>query len=209
MLFNAAHIFAVAGFTDAKLVSISVALVQFFGTGLACLVVDKTGRRILLWTNAILMCVSLLALGVYFEIYIPPEKAAQASSLLGSISHSVPAEKISWLSILCLILFNLGFSLAWGPIPWLVMSEIFPLRARGPASSFATLCNWTMAFVVTKTFEDLQSALTDAGVYWFYAGWCFLGFAVVYFFLPETKGKTLEEIEAMFDKKKASYEPVD
>ena len=190
VLFNAAHIFAIAGFSNGKLVSIAVGLVQFVGTGLACLLMDKAGRRILLWTTALGMCVSLLALGVYFEIYIPPAtdggSASDTVSLLGSISHSVPAKTISWLSILCIVLFNLIFALAWGPVPWLVMSEIFPLRARGPASSFATLANWTLAFVVTKTYDSMADTLTIQGVYWFYAGCCFVGFifvCVLYFYV--------------------------
>ena len=212
MLFNAAHIFAIAGFTQGKLVTIAVGAVQFVGTALACLLMDKAGRRILLWTTALGMCVSLLVLGIYFEIYIPPKDSGSASdtvSLLGSISHSVPAKSISWLSILCLVLFNLIFALAWGPVPWLVMSEIFPLRVRGPASSFATMANWTLAFIVTKTYESMASALTIQGVYWFYAGCCFLGFIFVYLLLPETKGKTLEEIEALFDKDRQSYHEIE
>lgn len=211
MLFNAAHIFAIAGFPNGKLVTIAVGLVQFVGTGLACLLMDRAGRRILLWTTALGMCVSLVALGVYFEIYIPPKDGSSASdtvSLLGSISHTVPAKQISWLSILSIVLFNLIFSLAWGPVPWLVMSEIFPLRARGPASSFATMANWTLAFVVTKTYDSMVKAVTIQGAYWFYAGSCFLGFIFVYLLMPETKGKTLEEIEAIFDKDRMHYEQI-
>ena len=211
VLFNAAGIFAVAGFKDSKLVSISVGLIQFVGTALAILVVDRAGRRILLLTMAIGMCIPLVGLGVYFEIYIPKNEtsSSDAVSLVGSISHSVEASKISWLSILCIVLFNLAFSLAWGPVPWLVMSEIFPLRARGPASSLATLSNWLFAFIVTKTFDSLQESLTAQGAYWFFGGWCFLGFVFVFFLMPETKGKTLEEIEAMFDKGRRSYQPID
>ena len=212
VLFNAAHIFSIAGFSNGKLVTIAVGLVQFVGTGLACLLMDRAGRRILLWTTALGMGVSLLALGVYFEIYIPPPtdkgSASDTVSLLGSISHSVPAKSISWLSILCIVLFNLIFALAWGPVPWLVMSEIFPLRARGPASSFATLVNWTLAFVVTKTYDSMAHTLTIQGVYWFYAGFCFAAFIFVYLLMPETKGKTLEEIEAIFDKNKKDYQQI-
>ena len=209
MLFNAASIFGTAGFSNGKLASIAVGLVQFVGTGLACLLMDKAGRRILLLTTALGMGVALITLGVYFQIYIPPattppptdgDSVSDTVSLLGSISHSVPAKSISWLSILCIVLFNLMFALAWGPVPWLVMSEIFPLRARGPASSFATLTNWTMAFIVTMTFKSMVAVFTNQGVYWFYAGFCLAGFIFVYFLMPETKGKTLEEIEAMFDR---------
>ena len=213
VLFNAANIFKTAGFEDGKVVTICVGAVQFVGTALACLVMDKAGRRILLWTMAIGMCLTLAVLGLYFEIYIPRKGDSSSTgdvvSLLGSISHSVPAKKISWLSIVCIVLFNLFFSLAWGPVPWLVMSEIFPLRARGPASSFATMANWLLAFIVTKTYDSMIATLSVQGTYWFFGGCCFLGFLFVYILMPETKGKTLEEIEAMFDKGKHSYEQID
>ena len=187
VIFNAATIFEDAGFTDSKLVTISVGLIQFVGTGLACLIMDKAGRRILLLIMAVGMCVTLVGLGFYFEA----------------------ASKILWLSILCIVLFNLSYSVAWGPVPWLVMSEIFPLRARGPASSIATLSNWLLAFIVTKTFPTMQARLTVPGTYWFFGGWCFLGFVFVYFLLPETKGKPLEEIEALFVKTKHSYQQIE
>ena len=213
VLFNAASIFNVAGFNDAKLVSISLALIQFVGTALACLLMDRAGRRILLWTMALGMGITLAGLGFYFEIYIPPKTdstpASDTVSLLGSIHNSVEASKISWLSILCLVLFNLAFALAWGPIPWLVMSEIFPLKARGPASSLATLSNWLLAFVVTKTYSSLALKLTIQGTFWFYSGCSLLGFVFVFFVMPETKGKTLEEIEAMFNKGGHAYQPID
>ncbi|XP_015755068.1 PREDICTED: solute carrier family 2, facilitated glucose transporter member 8-like [Acropora digitifera] len=210
VIFNAASIFKDAGFDKAKLVSISVGLIQFVGTALACLLMDRAGRRILLWTMALAMCITLAGLGLYFEIYKAPNgtdstPASDTVSLVGSISHSVQASKISWLSILCLVLFNLAYAVAWGPIPWLVMSEIFPLKARGPASSLATLSNWLLAFVITKTYNSLVSGLTIQGTFWFYSGFSLLGFVFVFFVVPETKGKTLEEIEAMFHTGKHAY----
>ena len=210
VIFNAASIFKDAGFDKAKLVSISVGLIQFVGTALACLLMDRAGRRILLWTMALAMCITLAGLGFYFEIYKAPNgtdstPASDTVSLLGSKSHSVQASKISWLSILCLVLFNLAYAVAWGPIPWLVMSEIFPLKARGPASSLATLSNWLLAFVITKTYNSLVSGLTIQGTFWFYSGFSLLGFVFVVFVVPETKGKTLEEIEAMFHTGKHAY----
>ena len=214
VLFNAASIFKDAGFDNGKVVSISGGLIQFVGTALACLLMDRAGRRILLWTMALGMCITLAGLGFYFEIYIPPNgtdstRASDTVSLLGSIHNSVEASKISWLSILCLVLFNLAFALAWGPIPWLVMSEIFPLKARGPASSLATLSNWLLSFVVTKTYSSLALKLTIQGTFWFYSGCSLLGFVFVFFVMPETKGKTLEEIEAMFNKGGHAYQPID
>ncbi|XP_067045663.1 solute carrier family 2, facilitated glucose transporter member 8-like [Acropora muricata] len=209
VIFNAASIFKDAGFNKATLVSISVGLIQFIGTALACLLMDRAGRRILLWTMALGMCVTLAGLGFYFEIYIPAKTdstpASDTVSLLGSIHRSVEASKISWLSILCLVLFNLAFALAWGPIPWLVMSEIFPLKARGSASSLATLSSSLFVFVAIKTYNSLVSGLTIQGTFWFYSGFSLLGFVFVFFVVPETKGKTLEEIEAMFHIGKHAY----
>ena len=114
MLFNAVNIFGTEGFSNGKLVPITVGLVQFVGTGLICLIMDKAGLRILLLTTALRMCASLLALGVYFEIYIPSASPANGSlangtvSLLGSASHFVPAKTISWLFILSIVLFFLA-----------------------------------------------------------------------------------------------------
>ena len=209
VLFNAASIFAVAGFKDGKLVSISVGLVQFVGTALACLIMDRAGRRILLLVMAVGMVVTLAGLGLYFEIYIQPHGDKAPSVALGSISHSVEASKISWLSILCIIVFFLCFSLAWGPVPWLVTSEIFPLRARGPACSVAAIANWLFAFIVTYFFENMQESLTIQGTYWFFGGCSLLAFVFVYLLMPETKGKSLEEIEALFGIDKSSYDVID
>lgn len=201
----------VAGFKNGKLVSISVGLIRLLGGALACLIMDKAGRRIPLLTMAIGMCISLLLLGFYFEIYIPPPDSSSSSntvSLLGSISHSIPASKINWLSIVCVILFNLFFCLAWGPVPWLVMSELFPMRARGPAVCMTAMANWLFIFIVTKLYDPMQSSISIQGTFWFYGGCMFLAFVFVYKLVPETKGKTLEEIESLFKPHKNSYMPI-
>lgn len=57
----------------------------------------------------------------------------------------------------------LGFALGWGPIPWLIMSEVFPVKARGFASAVCVLTNWSMAFLVTKTFQDMMVGLNSWG----------------------------------------------
>ena len=179
VLFNAADIFSKAGLSNPKLASFPVSIVQLVGTLMACFLVDRIGRRVLLWTNALGMATSLIGLGVYFEIY-------------------KTTEAISWLSILTAVLFSFFFSLAWGPVPWVVMAEFIPLRARGVGTSVAALTNWVLVFVVTKTYVTLEEAFGNQGVCWFYAGWCCVAFIFVVLFLPETKGRTLEEIEFSF-----------
>lgn len=179
MMFNAADIFSKAGLSNPKLASSPVSIVQLLGTILTCFLVDRIGRRILLWANALGMAVSLVGLGIYFQIY-------QTTTT------------ITWLSILTSVLFSFFFSLAWGPVPWVVMSEIIPLRARGVGTSLATMTCWVMFFIVTKTYVSLESAFGNQGVCWFYAGWCCAAFVIVVLFVPETKGRTLEDIESSF-----------
>ena len=193
VLFNAAAIFKIAGFSDEKLVSFIIVFAQLIGKTAACFLVDRVGRRVLLLTASFGMTMSLLALGMYFQVFS---------------GHSVPADKISWLSILSVVVLGLTFSFAWGPMPWLVISEIFPLRVRGLACSFASIVFWATLFTVTKTYRYLTEALSIQGVYWLYAGFCFIGFVFVYLILPETKGKTLEEIEAIFEQEKNQYERI-
>ena len=213
VLFNAANVFKVAGITNEKLVAISVGISQLLGNILSCLLVDKIGRRKLLLTSALAMCVSLIALGVFFEIYIPPIEsgpARDADAFPGSTSFSVLAKEISWFPTSSIFLFNLMFAFAWGPLPWVLISEINPLRARGFACSFATIVYGVTQFVVTKTYHSMATAFTIQGVYWVYASFCLLGFMFVYLLLPETKGKTLEEIEDLFDRSvRQAYERIE
>ena len=179
MIFNAADIFSKAGLNDPKLASFPIAIVQLVGNMMAFFLVDRIGRRILLWTNALGMAASLIGLGIYFQIY---------ETTTG----------ISWLSILTSVMFTFFFSLAWGPVPFLVMAEIIPLRARGVGTSLSSIFFWLSLFLVTKTYAPLESAIGNQGVCWFYAGLCFAAFVIVVLFIPETKGKTLEEIESIF-----------
>ena len=105
---------------------------------------------------------------------------------------------LSWLSLTSLIVYITAYNLGWGPIPWLVMAEIFPARAKGLASGIATTVNWSCAFLVTKEFHDLQGAIHSYGTFWLFGSVCFVSMAFVGFFVPETKGRSLVEIERIF-----------
>ena len=81
------------------------------------------------------------------------------------------------------------------PITWVVLSEIFPNRVRGVAMSIATLSLWIASFVLTFSFPILNDALGSYGTFWLYSAICMIGFLFIKSKLPETKGKSLEEIE--------------
>jgi MFS family permease len=89
-----------------------------------------------------------------------------------------------------------------GPIIWVILSEIFPNRIRGAAMALATFALWTACFVLTYTFPLLNKSLGAAGTFWVYSGVCLSGFVFILLKLPETKGKSLEEIEKILFKNK-------
>ena len=97
------------------------------------------------------------------------------------------------------MLYVCFFAIGLGPLPWLVGSEIFLSSVRGLAMSVATVVNWTSAFIVTATFRLMQDALGAHGVFWFYACVALAGAAFVQALLPETRGKSLDEIERLFE----------
>ena len=167
-----------AGFSDANVAAIAIGIVQFLGTGISCLIVDKLGRRFLLMYPTLVMCISMIILG--------------ASRYFDTFPRSV--------TLICLCCFIIGFSLGMGPIAWLIMSEIFPTKVRGVASGVATLVNWLGAFMVMKFYVNMEDSMHSYGCYWFFAAVSLCAVVYVFIFLPETKGKTLEEVEALFAK---------
>jgi len=156
--------------------ALSVGITNVVFTIVAILVLDRTGRRPLLITGTIGCIVTLGVLGAFFAS--------------GWLQDNLP-----WLALVCLILYIASFAIGLGPVFWLMISEIFPLRVRSPAMSVSTVANWASNFVVASFFLTLTNAITRQGTFWLYAG---LGvFALVFFVtrLPETKDRSLEDIE--------------
>ena len=104
--------------------------------------------------------------------------------------------KIGGWPVLALTLCAIGcYSMSLAPITWVLISEIFPNRIRGAAVSIAVSALWTASFVLTFSFPVILGAIGSAGAFWLYASVCFCGFAFVWRRVPETKGRTLEQIE--------------
>ena len=194
------EIFKSASVKNVSLVTIITSLTQIVFTMVAVLIVDKCGRRILLMIGGFFMFVVMFILGVYYDItkFEPPVEGQ-----IDIFHHrTVPVGDISWLAVTCVIIFMIMFSIGWGPIPWMLMAELFPPKARDVAGAVCNVVNWSSAFLVVKFFPQMKEALKAQGVFWFYAGFSLLSFLFTLFFVPETKGKTLEEIEKHFQQKK-------
>ena len=104
------------------------------------------------------------------------------------------------LPLLIMVVAAIGcYAMSLAPVTWVLLSEIFPNRIRGLAMSVATFALWAACFVLTYTFPVLNQLLNASGTFWLYGFICILGFLFILRRLPETKGKTLEEIEKILN----------
>eukprot|EP00050_Salpingoeca_kvevrii_P016340 m.54604 g.54604 ORF g.54604 m.54604 type:complete len:542 (-) comp6855_c0_seq2:34-1659(-) len=130
-------------------------------------------------------------------MHVPDAQTTPASCLHGYAFDYCPS-KSSWLAILALVLYIACFAPGLGPMPWAVNAEIYPPEYRSFGNSCATAVNWTGNLIISMTFLDLTYLVTEAGAFWLYAGFAILGAMFVYRLLPETKGRSLEEIQVLF-----------
>jgi MFS family permease len=106
---------------------------------------------------------------------------------------------VAILTLVCLVVYIASFAFSLGPVVWTMINEIFPNRIRGKAVAVATAANWGAAFVVSMTFLSLLDALGGTLTFWLFGVISIASFVWIGRKVPETKGKTLEEVAALFD----------
>jgi sugar porter (SP) family MFS transporter len=182
VIYYAPTILQGVGFSEGGAIAataVGVGLVNVGFTVLAVRIIDRAGRRPLLIIGLIGMVISLVLLGVVFSL----DATSGAAGLLATV---------------CLGLYIASFAISLGPVFWLMISEIYPLRIRGTAMSVASIANWGSNFLVALMFPVLLATLGGAGSFWLFAVLGIVAWFFVYFWVPETKGRSLEEIEASF-----------
>ncbi|MFC4357673.1 sugar porter family MFS transporter [Halobium salinum] len=164
------------GNTASILATVGIGVVNVGMTIVAVLLMDRAGRRPLLLTGLAGMIITLLGLGTAFAL----------PGLSGVIG---------WVALACLMLYVAFFAIGLGPVFWLLISEIYPLQVRGTAMGVVTVINWVANLVVALTFLGLIDVAGQSGTFWLYAALTLAALAFTYFLVPETKGRSLEEIE--------------
>jgi len=182
VLYYVQSTFEAAGFSTAaaKNADLIVGATKLIATLLSVPLVDRLGRRPLLLAGTSVMFVALIILTIGFGL--------EGGNLEGGWSTAV---------IFALMLYVSGYQLGFGPITWVLISELFPLHSRARALGVAVICNFALNLLVTLTNGPLVDALGQAALFGIFAGMCVLSLVFVGVYVPETKGKTLEEIDAM------------
>ncbi|MGA8540222.1 MAG: sugar porter family MFS transporter [Terriglobales bacterium] len=182
MIYYSPTIFGYAGIKG-LLAAMTVPTVNMLFTFPAIRLVEKWGRKKLLYVGAITMLVTMIAAGAAFQS-------------LGSVSDPAMIGGTPKAVLLAsVILYIFGFAVSWGPVVWLVCSEIFPLEGREIGMTITTMVNWTFAGLVMANALSFMQAHGNASIFYVFAGFCVLAIAFVALFVPETKGITLEEME--------------
>ncbi|KAL5793017.1 hypothetical protein ACOSP7_001611 [Xanthoceras sorbifolium] len=176
--FYVSNIFVSAGFSS-SIGTITYAILQVVVTGLNTTVIDRAGRKPLLYVSATGLVLGCVLTGISFYLKV----------------HELALKSVPALAVTGILLYIGSFSAGMGAVPWVIMSEIFPINIKGAAGSLATLVNWFGAWAVSYTFNFLMT-WSSYGTFFLYAAVNAMAILFMAMVVPETKGRTLEQIQA-------------
>ncbi|KAM3262195.1 hypothetical protein ACQJBY_052722 [Aegilops geniculata] len=185
ILFYAGNIFKAAGLTNSNLAACGLGAIALLATAITSWLLDRAGRRILLIISSAGMTLSLLVVAVIFFL---KDNVPQDSDMYYILSM---------VSLLAIVAYVFTFSFGMGAIPWVIMSEILPVSIKSLAGSFATLANWLTSFGITMT-ANLLLSWSAGGTFVCYTLVSAFTLVFIILWVPETKGRTLEEIQWSF-----------
>jgi sugar porter (SP) family MFS transporter len=191
VVYYAPTIFKAAGLESATAsiaATAGLGVVNVLMTAVAIWLIDKVGRRPLLLWSAAIMALALIVLGTGFARHGAEPASGGALGRITGIS---------------LMVYIAAFAVGLGPVFWLLIAEIYPLKTRARAMAAATVANWGANYVVAATFLTLAGLLGTAGIFWLYAAMGVLTWLFVLRLVPETKGRTLEEVQEVFAARRA------
>src|SRR4051794_26322931 len=169
------------GKTSAIYANLVIGVINVILTVVAIKIIDRVGRKPMLYGGVAGVVASLLVLGISLSVLPTPHH---------------PGDPAAIITLVCLTTFIASFAATWGPVVWVMIPEVLPLNVRGTAMGVAVVGNWAANFLVSQTFPLLLSKFGPGPVFLGYAGMGVLAFLFVKAFVTETKGRSLEAIEA-------------
>ncbi|KAL6217343.1 hypothetical protein ACLB2K_010560 [Fragaria x ananassa] len=163
--------------------TIIYAVLQVVVTAIGAAIMDKAGRKPLILTSATGLLLGCILTAISFFMKV----------------HQLSPKAVPILAVTGILVFIGSFSIGMGAVPWVIMSEIFPINIKGQAGSFATLVNWFGAWLCSYTFNFLMT-WSSYGTFILYAVINVLAIIFIVVMVPETKGRTLEQIQASINK---------
>jgi len=178
VMYYAPEIFKEAGAgTDASLIqTILVGLINFLFTILAIWLIDKVGRKALLLIGSASMAVCLAVIGFAFQ----------------------SGEPSGMLILVFILLYVASFAVSFGPVVWVLISEIFPNHVRGKATAISSMALWAADYVVSQSFPPLLGSIGPSSTFWIFGAMSLIALIFTWRLVPETKGRSLEEMESMW-----------
>ncbi len=183
MIYYAPTIFGYAGMKG-LLAMLTVPTVNMLFTFPAIKLVEKWGRKKLLYVGAVVMMITMIAAGLAFASI----GGISDPSQIGGLPKAV--------LLIAVIIYIFGFAVSWGPVAWIVCSEVFPLEGREVGMTITTIVNWSFAGLVMGNALSFMRDHGNASIFFVFAGFCVVSMLFLKFFVPETKGVTLEKLES-------------
>ncbi|VDK45398.1 unnamed protein product [Anisakis simplex] len=191
------------------LISVAGVILALILMGIAFILINKDSAKTNRWqvpansTSPYATMCSDMTLCEPFDLDSPE------NSVIGDCKNAVNDTKYVWESDSCeskftvmpivVMVIYLGFfSMGYAPLPWVLNAEFYPLWARGTGCALSTACNWIANLIISLTFLTLSEAVTKYGAFFIYAGITVVGIVFIYFFIPETKGLPIEQVELLF-----------
>lgn len=170
--------------------TIIVGIIHVLTTLLSAVVVDKLGRKFLLLVSVSVVIFCLVLLGIFFY-------------MMDQDSSSV--EYLGWLPLASLSVYTIVFALGLGPVPWVMLGEVYPNDIKTIASPITGAFNWSLAFLITNSFGKLSDEIGIGETLWIFAVASVFGVLFVLIIVPETKGKSLQEIQLILAKENKNF----
>ncbi|XP_062506936.1 solute carrier family 2, facilitated glucose transporter member 12-like [Corticium candelabrum] len=215
VLYYASTIFEQIGFSSdvaAARGTFFLGLTKVAAATVALLFVDRAGRRKFILVGAIGMMISVGSMGIalaHAGIQKPVEKlCTETNTTMASFANTTEGSGIpdaaKFTSLIGLLMFVAFYGIGFGPVTWIILSEIFPVELRGRAFAIATVANWSSNLIVSATFLDIFRTFGVAATFLMYASTCLISVLFIFVFVPETKNRSLEQITSQLGSKHPS-----